>query len=175
MASAASSDRYRFGQFELQLDERRLLKDGAAVALRPRAFDLLAVLVERPGHLLAKDELLERVWPKMVVEEAAIHVQVSALRKVLGPDAITTVSGQGHRFALPVTKAEAQASTRRNLPSHLTSFIGRHQEIAQLEELFTHAEPPRDANRCRWRRQDAACHGSSRHAAQRVCRWCLLG
>jgi DNA-binding winged helix-turn-helix (wHTH) protein len=84
MASPGPPERYRFGPFELQPDNRRLLKDGATISLRPRAFDLLAALVERAGHLVTKDELLDQVWPKMVVEEAALHVQVSALRKVLG-------------------------------------------------------------------------------------------
>src|SRR5260370_1097301 len=139
MASVASTERYRFGPFELQPDKRPLLRDGAAVPLRPRAFDLLAPLVDRAGHLVTKDDLLTRVWPKMVVEEAALHVQVSALRKVLGADAITTVSGRGYQFTLPVTKGDGEAnraSTRRhNLPYQLTSFIGREQEIAQLEEL----------------------------------------
>ena len=51
--------------------------DGAAVLLRPRTFDLLAALVDRAGHLVTKHELFERVWPKMVVEEAAVHVQIS--------------------------------------------------------------------------------------------------
>src|SRR6266542_5854968 len=117
MGSVASIERYRFGAFELQLDERRLLKDGQSVVLRPRAFDLLAALVDRAGHLVTKDELLDRVWPKMVVEEAALHVQVSALRKVLGADAITTVSGRGYRFTLPVTKREA-AGSRASTPTH---------------------------------------------------------
>ena len=103
MAAAVSPQRYRFGAFELQLDERRLLAEGAVIALRPRAFDLLAAMVERTGHLFTKDELLERVWPGVVVEEAALHVQVSALRKILGHEAIATVSGQGYRFALRVT------------------------------------------------------------------------
>jgi non-specific serine/threonine protein kinase len=134
MASAASLERYRFGAFELQLDERRLLSDGAAVLLRPRTLDLLAAMVERAGHLVTKDELLHRVWPGVVVEEAALHVQVSALRKILGNEAIATVSGQGYRFALPVTKVDAQG--KHNLPSQLTSFIGREQEIAQLKELL---------------------------------------
>jgi non-specific serine/threonine protein kinase len=138
MAHAGSSQRYRFGAFELQLDERRLLRNGEPVALQPRAFDLLAVLVERAGHLVTKDELLDRVWPKMVVEEAVLHVQVSALRKVLGSEAIATVSGQGYRFALPVTKVEPpQPARKHNLPSQLTSFIGREQEIVQLGELLT--------------------------------------
>jgi non-specific serine/threonine protein kinase len=141
MGPVASMERCRFGAFELQLDERRLLKDGAAIALRPRAFDLLAALVDRAGHLVTKDELLDRVWPKMVVEETALRVQLSALRKVLGADAIATVSGRGYRFTLPVTKREAEAhrtpTPRHNLAYQLTSFIGREQEITQLEELVT--------------------------------------
>src|SRR6266516_1896771 len=139
MASPGPPERYRFGSFELQPDNRRLLKDGATVSLRPRAFDLLAVLVDRAGHLLTKDELLDQVWPKMVVEEAALHVQVSALRKVLGSDAIATVSGRGYQFTLPVTKGDGEANrasrSKRNVPYQLTSFVGREQEIAQLKEL----------------------------------------
>ena len=141
MGPVGSIERYRFGPFELQPDHRRLLKDGATISLRPRAFDLLAALVGRAGHLVTKDELLDRVWPKIVVEEAALHVQVSALRKVLGADAITTVSGRGYQFTLLVTKGDGQADRaskpKHNLPYQLTSFIGREQEIAQLEELVT--------------------------------------
>src|SRR6266542_1302661 len=141
MALHGQPERYRFGSFELQPDERQLLKDGAAITLRPRAFDLLAALVDRAGHLVSKDELLDRVWPKMVVEETALRVQLSALRKVLGADAIATVSGQGYRFTLPVTKREAEvhriSTPRHNLPYQLTSFVGREQEIAQLTELVT--------------------------------------
>src|SRR5438132_4049685 len=141
MGAVRSSERYRFGHFELQPDKRRLLKDGATISLRPRAFDLLAALVDRAGHLVTKDELLDQVWPKTVVEEAALHVQVSALRKVLGANAITTVSGRGYQFTLPVTKGEAEATrasrSKRNLPYQLTSFVGREQEIAQLKELVT--------------------------------------
>jgi len=141
MGSVTSIERYRFGPFELQLDNRRLQKDGVAISLRPRAFDLLAALVERAGHLVTKDELLDQVWPKMVVEEAALHVQVSALRKVLGAEAITTVSGRGYQFTLPVTKDDGEASrasrSKHNLPYQLTSFVGREHEIAQLEELVT--------------------------------------
>src|ERR1700730_7285583 len=141
MGSPAPPQPYRFGSFELQPDQRRLLKDGATILLRPRAFDLLAALVDRAGRLVTKDELLDQVWPKMVVEEAALHVQVSALRKVLGADAITTVSGRGYQFTLPVTKGDGEANrgsrSKHNLPYQLTSFVGREQEIAQLQELVT--------------------------------------
>jgi DNA-binding winged helix-turn-helix (wHTH) protein len=66
MAFPAPPERYRFGPFELQPDKRRLLKDGATISLRPRAFDLLVVLVDRAGHLLTKDQLLDQVSPKML-------------------------------------------------------------------------------------------------------------
>ena len=140
MASPVSSGRYRFGAFELQLDERRLLKDEISVALRPRAFDLLVVLVEQAGHLVTKEQLLDRVWPNVVVEEGAVHFQMSALRKIVGAAAIATVSGRGYRFTLPVTKDQAGVvplAPKHNLPYQLTSFIGREQKIAQLEELLS--------------------------------------
>src|SRR5258705_9436267 len=121
MAFPGLLEHYRFGSFELQPDNRRLLKDGATISLRPRAFDLLAALVDRAGHLLTKDELLDQVWPKMVVEEAALHVQVSALRKVLGSDAITTVSGRGYQFTLPVMKGDGQTD-RLSKPKHNLPF-----------------------------------------------------
>src|SRR5258708_20660381 len=141
MSSVGCIERYRFGPFELQPDKRRLLKDSATISLRPRAFDLLVALVERAGHLVTKDELLDQVWPKMVVEEAALHVQVSALRTVLGSDAITTVSGRGYQFTLPVTKGDGQADRaskpKHNLPYQLPTFVARAHEIAQLRGLAT--------------------------------------
>jgi predicted ATPase/DNA-binding winged helix-turn-helix (wHTH) protein len=141
MASPSSPRRYRFGSFELELDERRLLEGGVEIPLRPRAFSLLAALVDRAGHLITKDDLFDRVWPNMVVEETALRVQLSALRKILGADAIATVTGQGYRFALPVTQREAEAqrlsTSRHNLPHQLTSFIGREQEIVKLKALVT--------------------------------------
>src|SRR5258706_14716421 len=141
MGLVASTERHRFGPFELQPDKRRLLKDGATISLRPRAFDLLLALVDRAGQLVTKDDLLDQVWPKMVVEEAALHVQVSALRKVLGVAAITTVSGRGYQFTVPVTKGDGEVNRasrlKHNLPYQLTSFVGREQEIAQITDLVT--------------------------------------
>src|SRR5215468_6405714 len=135
--------RYRFGHFELQPGERRLLAAGTTVALEPRAFNLLVALVEREGRLATKEYLLEQAWPPgVIVEENALHSQISALRKVLGADAITTVTGAGYRFALALVRnAEASASTpgaapRHNLVRQLTSFVGRERQIADLKELL---------------------------------------
>lgn len=108
---SALSDFYRFGRFVLQPARQRLLADGEAVALGPRAFDLLVALVERAGQLVAKDELLDLVWPGLVVEENNLQVQISTLRKILGPNAITTAVGRGYRFTLPIDiEPQAQAS-----------------------------------------------------------------
>jgi predicted ATPase/DNA-binding winged helix-turn-helix (wHTH) protein len=141
MPGAALPVRYRFGRFELQPDERRLLDAGVPVALGPRAFDLLAALVEHAGHLLTKDQLLERVWPQVIVEEAALQMQISALRKVLGRDAIVTVTGRGYRFALGATRIGAESSAspaapQHNLPQPLTSFIGREDQLAEIGALL---------------------------------------
>ena len=135
MPSTTTSIHFRFGRFELQPEERRLLADGAPVQVGPHAFDLLVALVERGGSLITKEELLQRVWPRVIVEENTLQVHVSALRKILGPDAIATVSGRGYRFALEVASAGGDlAPPRHNLPHQLTRFIGREKEIAELEQ-----------------------------------------
>lgn len=92
----------RFTHFELRPVERLLLAQGQPVALGSRAFDVLRVLVEKAGNLVRKDELMDQVWPGLVVEENNLQVQISALRRALGVKAIATIPGQGYRFALPV-------------------------------------------------------------------------
>ena len=98
---------YEFGPFRLDPAERSLLRDGKAVPLTPKAFELLILLVENRGHLLKKDELIERVWPNTFVEEANLAQNVSALRKALddrngGAQYIETVPKGGYRFTATV-------------------------------------------------------------------------
>jgi DNA-binding winged helix-turn-helix (wHTH) protein/TolB-like protein len=95
---------YQFGPFELNPAERVLFLQGRAVAVTPKAFDLLVVLVEKSGHLCQKEELMKALWPDSFVEEGNLSVTVSSLRKVLGNDRghqryIETVSKSGYRFA----------------------------------------------------------------------------
>ena len=99
---ASEIRRYRFGRFELQPAQRRLLADGVPATLGSRAFDVLVALIERRAEVLNKEELLDRVWPGLVVEEANVQVQVSALRKVIGADAVATVQRRGYQFVAPV-------------------------------------------------------------------------
>ena len=102
---------YDFGRFSLDPSERRLLHDGEPVALTPKCFDLLVVLVENSGHLLGKDELLERLWPGHFVEEANLSFNISSLRKALGEGQagrhfIETVPKKGFRFVAHVEERQ---------------------------------------------------------------------
>jgi len=93
---------YRFDRFEVKPTERRLLAAGVPVTLGARAFDVLVWLIEHRDRLVTKQELLEAVWPGLVVEENNLSVQVSALRKILGTGLIATVPGRGFRFTAEV-------------------------------------------------------------------------
>lgn len=104
----------RFGPFEVRPAERLLLEDGAAVPLGSRALDLLVALAERAGQVVGKDELLRRVWPAAVVEEATLRVHIAALRRVLhegrdGQRYIVNVSGRGYTFVAPIDRPQVAA------------------------------------------------------------------
>ena len=108
---------YEFGPFRLDAAERLLSRDGEVVPLQPKTFDVLLALVERPGRLLEKDELLKAVWPDTVVEEANLANNISILRKSLsqnGQQFIETVPKRGYRFVANVKKLEEE-STGQNL------------------------------------------------------------
>jgi len=71
---------------------------GHPVSVGTRGLDLLLALIERRDRVVTKDELLSVVWPGLVVEETNIKVQVSALRKIIGSDVVSTIPGHGYRF-----------------------------------------------------------------------------
>ena len=130
---------YQFGRFELRPATRQLLVDQQPAMLGARAFDLLLALIERRDQLVTKNELLELVWPGLVVEENNLQVQVSALRKLLGQDAIATVAGRGYRFTLEPTQVEAPPPSpariaKHNLPAQFASFVGRERELDDLRK-----------------------------------------
>jgi DNA-binding winged helix-turn-helix (wHTH) protein/Tol biopolymer transport system component len=97
----------QFGDFVLDVRERRLLRNGRPVPLAPKAFDVLAALAARPGCLVTKDELLNEVWPDSFVEESNLAYHVFALRRALGETAdgesyVETVPKRGYRFMASV-------------------------------------------------------------------------
>src|SRR5215469_1153263 len=130
---------YAFGDFELDLAARSLTKSGTPVPLAPKTFDLLAILVRRPGNLVSKREIIEELWHDTFVEEANLSFQVAALRKTLGEKSnrwIETVPKHGYRFTAPVKRLSepvgisAQSSPRvttgskRNLWRHAVVALG---------------------------------------------------
>ncbi|PYS99620.1 MAG: hypothetical protein DMF63_11085 [Acidobacteria bacterium] len=107
---------YEFKSFRLDLEERQLLRNGTALPLTPKAFDVLATLVVRSGHLVEKDDLLRSVWGESFVEEANVARIVHTLRRILGEDEngnkfIETVPTKGYRFVADVTQVFDEPST----------------------------------------------------------------
>src|SRR5512146_744012 len=103
-ARGLSMAKYRFGNYLLDADERRLLRDGDEVRLRAKLFDTLRVLVENAGKLVRKDAFMESVWPDSVVEDNNLDYCISQLRKLLHPERyIETVPRHGYRFLADVT------------------------------------------------------------------------
>jgi DNA-binding winged helix-turn-helix (wHTH) protein len=101
----------RFGPFELSIRERALRRDGMMLPLGGRALDVLIYLAERPGEVVAKRELMDHVWSDVTVEEVAIRVHVSAIRKALrdgqfGNRYIANIKGRGYSFVAAVTLAD---------------------------------------------------------------------
>jgi len=95
-------DAYRFGLFELIPSERELRKSGTRVALQPKAFDALLLFVRNAERLVRRDELVDTLWPDTYVTDTNLTNVIVTLRKVLGREAIQTVSKFGYRFCLPV-------------------------------------------------------------------------
>ena len=160
-ASALEASAYRFGHFSLEPGEHRLLSDGKPVPLGARGFDLLVALVARAGRLVTKNELLSLVWPGLVVEENNLQVQISALRKLLGPSALSTIPGRGYRFELPVESVAGGAPVRQakvaddaspamheavaiappgrvatNVPARLPVLFGRAGDVEAIKALL---------------------------------------
>lgn len=130
---------YRFGPFRLFPSEQLLLREEEAVALPPKAFEVLLALAANAGHLMTRDALMQLVWPRGFVEEINLTVNVSLLRKQLGrlPDGsgyIVTVPKRGYRFRAPVTQesvdddhdfalAPVQADAPDEAPAELATAV----------------------------------------------------
>lgn len=139
-------ERIVFGDIEVRPVERELLRAGEPQRVGARAFDLLLALIRRRGHLVTKDELLDTVWPGLVVEEANIQVQVSGLRKLLGARSIATVPGLGYRLAVPLAAdapgagdepdavLEAAPARDHNLPEQNDLLLGRDADVETLRQ-----------------------------------------
>src|SRR3954471_5968796 len=139
-----------FGPFRLDPGNARLLRDGRPVALTPKAFDLLHHLAGRPQRLVTKKELLEAVWPDVIVSDASVKVCVREIRKALDdgartPTYIETVHRRGYRFigAVEVLEPPGEVASPRTSPETARapihpqpSLVGRDDEWRRLGEYF---------------------------------------
>lgn len=132
-----------FDGFTVDLGRRLLLRDEKPVALTPKAFDTLAALLENPGEVLGKDELLARVWPDAYVEEGILTQNIYTLRKVFqeaggGRAYIETIPRRGYRFAGPVTQrpSRGRATPRGDADEEKISSLA----VLPFEPLGNHAD-----------------------------------
>ena len=137
---------FAFGPFRLFPTQRRLEKDGKPIVVVGRAFDLLAVLVERAGEVVSSRTLMETVWHDVNVEEASLRFHIKNLRKILGdsgPDNryVRNVPGRGYCFAAPVEPlSDADERVKNgepflakwNLPGRASAIVGRSNSVATL-------------------------------------------
>lgn len=94
---------FSFGSFRLDLRNRTLTSTGVPIPLKTRAFDILSILASAQGEAVSKNEIMEKVWPGLAVEENNIEVHISALRKALGeersrPIYLFTLPGRGYQL-----------------------------------------------------------------------------
>src|SRR5450432_2036653 len=121
MHGAAVHRKLRFGPFELSIGERILRRDGQVLALGGRALDILIYLSERPGEVIAKQELMDHVWSDVTVDEGSLRVQVAAIRKALGDGQfgnryIANIKGRGYSFVGTVVRLEDGKNGGGNSP-----------------------------------------------------------
>jgi predicted ATPase/DNA-binding winged helix-turn-helix (wHTH) protein len=147
------NDLASFGPFRLFAAERLLEKADEPLQLGGRALDILITLVERAGEVVTRKELISRVWPDVIVEEANLRVHVAGLRKALGDGHdgaryVANVPGRGYCFVAPVTRSASQRSLPRalpvvtnrlrKLPARLTRMVGRDDTVRALSaQLMT--------------------------------------
>src|ERR1700741_3895507 len=103
MSGAVVHRKLRFDSFELSIGERVLRRDGQVLPLGSRALDILIYLADRPGEVIGKNELIDRVWSDVKVEEGSLRVHVAAIRKALGDGKfgnryIANIQGRGYSF-----------------------------------------------------------------------------
>jgi DNA-binding winged helix-turn-helix (wHTH) protein len=160
---------FSFGPFHLIPVQRLLLEAEQPVRLGSRALEILIALVERHGELVAKEELMTRVWPNVFVEPSNLTVHITALRRALGDGLkgnryLINIPGRGYRFVAPVSTVDNKTprSGQRSGPANTTDSCGVHglsardSDSLQLLADRQEAEDPRkvahmrgfDRNRC---------------------------
>ena len=136
----------QFGPFELSSRERVLRRDGVMLPLGSRALDLLIYLADRPGEVIAKQELMDHVWSDVTVEEGSLRVHVAAIRKALGDGQfgnryIANIKGRGYSFVGTVVPLAGSTEIRNDkfrhqgrLPLRPLMMIGRETVVGEVSD-----------------------------------------
>ncbi len=136
----------QFGPFELSGRERALRRDGVVLPLGSRALDILIYLADRPGEVIAKQELIDHVWSDVTVEEGSLRVHVAAIRKALGDGQfgnryIANVKGRGYSFVGTVIPLAGSTESRNDklrhqgrLPVRPVTMIGRETVVSEVSD-----------------------------------------
>ena len=136
----------RFGPFELSIGERILRRDGLVLPLGGRALDILIYLTDRPGEVIAKQRLIEHVWPDVTVEEVSVRVHVAAIRKALGDGQfgnryIANVKGRGYSFVGTIVALEGSSESSSDRSRHQGrlavrpfTMIGREMVVSEVSD-----------------------------------------
>jgi predicted ATPase/DNA-binding winged helix-turn-helix (wHTH) protein len=144
MSGSAIHRKLRFGPFELSIGERMLRRDGEVLPLGGRALDILIYLADRPGEVIAKQELIAHVWPDVTVEEGSLRVHIAAIRKALadgqfGNRYIANVKARGYSFVGTVVPLEGSMESRNDrsrqqgrLPARSLMMIGRETVVSEV-------------------------------------------
>jgi TolB-like protein/DNA-binding winged helix-turn-helix (wHTH) protein/Flp pilus assembly protein TadD len=145
---------YEFGPFRLNTEAKLFFKEEKPVPLNPKTFELLVMLVRKPGRLIEKEELLRELWPDSFVEESNLTQNIYLLRKALGEDVhgnayIKTVPRHGYRFMADVRavreerKDEAQGEPNLSLDQpQSTETLAPVRETTHLPSTINRTETP---------------------------------
>src|SRR5688500_6625115 len=111
------SQEFSFGPFRLDAANARLTRGSQAIALQPKAFDVLAYLLEKAGSLVTQEELIDAVWPDTIVGDSSLKSCIRQIRQALGdgvkePRFIETVHRRGYRFIAPLDRGEKVQSSK---------------------------------------------------------------
>src|SRR6266849_1666264 len=121
----------RFGSFHLDLRKEELLKDGTRVKLQGKVFQALVALLEKPGEVVTREALRNRLWPSdtHVNYDANVNTTVNKLRLVLGdspdqPVFVDTIPRKGYSFVAAIEYLDQPASQQNHVPEEKSSAVG---------------------------------------------------
>jgi DNA-binding winged helix-turn-helix (wHTH) protein/tetratricopeptide (TPR) repeat protein len=157
---------YEFADFRLVPEDNLLLRDGEAIPLPPKAFSTLVLLLENHGHLVRKDELIEKVWEDAFVEEAAVSRCVWTIRNALGEDSksqrfIQTVPKRGYRFVAEVIRVGPSNGSENGAAFQNGSEADVLEQVQRIQPTLTRSGAHAVVSLAEWQGLVGHLHGNA--------------